>query len=66
MLSVAGRGLAFRLSVAAAGLAQPADDDVAALPIEIGEREAANAALRGRTDLREIHQRAPQPRAVDA
>ena len=48
-----------------AGLLGPADDEVAALPIEIGQREAANAALRGRADARELHERAPETVTVD-
>jgi hypothetical protein len=50
----------------ATGGAQPRDDAVATLPVEIRQREAADAALRRCADLREIHQRAPQSRSVDA
>ncbi len=50
----------------AAGIAQPPDDAIAALAIELGEREAAHAAPRRRADPQKLHQRAPQSRAVDA
>ena len=40
-------------------------EPVAHLPVEIGQRQAANAALRRRADLRRVHQRVPKPLAVD-
>ena len=48
---------------AAGGLA-PADEQVAALPVEVGEREPTHAALLGRADLRQLHQGLPQSVAV--
>ena len=50
----------------AAGLLRPRDEQVACLPVEIGERETAHAALVGRADLREVHQAVPETRTVDA
>jgi hypothetical protein len=35
------------------------------LAVEIGERQAANTALRRRADLRRVHQGVPKPLAVD-
>src|SRR5580704_11619425 len=40
-------------------------EPVAHLPVEIGERQAANAALRRRANLRRVHQRVPKPLTVD-
>ena len=51
---------------ARARLAQPAHHQIAALPVEIGERESPHAAPGRRTDGRELHQRLPQALAVDA
>ena len=38
---------------------------IADLPIEIGQRETANAAFCGGADLRGLHQRVPQPLGID-
>ncbi|GAO25669.1 ribonuclease E [Alicycliphilus sp. B1] len=51
---------------AAAGLACPLHEQVAALAVELGERDAAHAALGRAADARQIHERLPQARAVDA
>ena len=48
------------------GVARPGDDEVAALAVEVGERETADAALGRRADARELHQRIPEAFAVDA
>jgi hypothetical protein len=40
-------------------------EPVAHLAVEIGQRQAANAAFRRRADLRGVHQRVPEPLAVD-
>src|SRR5262245_10147073 len=48
------------------GRAKPGADLVAPLTVEIGERDAAHAAERRRTDGREIHQRPPEAVTVDA
>jgi hypothetical protein len=38
---------------------------VAHLPVEVGQREPTDTALRGGADLRRLHQRVPQPLRVD-
>ncbi|MCU1533477.1 MAG: rne, partial [Arthrobacter sp.] len=48
------------------GVPGPADDQVAALPVQVGERQPADAALGRGADLRQFHERGPQPFAVDA
>jgi len=50
---------------AATGVTQPARNEITALPVEVGQREATYAAPGRRADLREVHQRPPQSRAVD-
>ncbi|MNT30515.1 hypothetical protein D3C72_1663130 [compost metagenome] len=50
----------------AAGLARPAREEVAALAVQVGERDAAHAALLGGAELRELHQRVPEALAVHA
>ena len=40
-------------------------EPVAHLPVEIGQGEAANAALRRRADFRRLHQRVPKALGVD-
>jgi hypothetical protein len=49
----------------AAGILAPADEQVAALAVEIGEGEAADAAFLGGADFRQLHQALPQPLAID-
>jgi hypothetical protein len=50
---------------AAAGRLGPAGEEVAAVPVEIGQRQAADPAFGGGADLRHLHQAVPQPLAVD-
>jgi hypothetical protein len=50
----------------AAGLARPAREKVAALAVEVGQRDAADAALLGGAERRQFHQRVPEALAVDA
>ena len=40
-------------------------EPVTYLPVEVGQREAANAALRRCADLRRLHQRVPEPLRID-
>jgi hypothetical protein len=47
-------------------IAEPADDEIAALPVQIGKGEPSHTALRGRADLRQVHERLPETGAVDA
>ena len=49
----------------AARFLRPADDQVASLLVEVGQRETADAALRRRADFRHRHQAVPQTLAVD-
>ena len=49
-----------------AGFDRPAADQVAALLVQVGQGQAADAALGRGADLREFHQRVPQPGAIDA
>jgi hypothetical protein len=51
---------------AATGVFAPFHEQVARLPIEIGQRQPFHTALLGGADLRELHQAVPQPVAVDA
>ncbi|CPK83082.1 Uncharacterised protein [Bordetella pertussis] len=48
-----------------ARVAHPAGDQVAALAVERGQRQAAIAALGRGADARQVHQRLPQPLSVD-
>src|SRR5690606_3112640 len=50
---------------AAARLAAPAHEEIAALAVQIGERQPGAAALRRGADLGHLHQAVPQPVAVD-
>ena len=50
-------GAAQRLALAA--------EPVADLPVEIGQREAADAAFRGAADLRGLHQAVPEALRID-
>src|SRR6185437_5027362 len=47
------------------GLA-PCPEQFARLAVEVGQRQALDAALRGRADFRHFHQRIPEPRPIDA
>ena len=49
----------------AASLLAPAHEQVARLAVEIGQRQATNAAFDGGAELRQLHQRLPQALAVD-
>ena len=49
-----------------ASLARPARDQVAALFVQVGQGQAADAALGRGADLRQLHQRGPEALAVDA
>ena len=51
---------------AAAGFAAPRREQIAALPVEVGQRQPVDAALRRGADLRHLHQARPEPLAVDA
>ena len=50
----------------AAGGPQPAANEIAALAVPVGQRNAAHAAFRGGADSREIHERLPEALAVYA
>ena len=49
----------------AAGLLAPLDEEVAALLVEVGQGEPADAALGRRADLRHLHQARPEAVTVD-
>ena len=49
-----------------AGIPGPASDAIPALLVQVGQRQAADAALGGGADLGEFHERGPKPFAVDA
>ena len=51
---------------AAAGVSRPAHEQVAALAIQVGEGDAAYAALGCGADLCQLHERLPQARTIDA
>ena len=48
-----------------AGLLAPAHELVAPAPVDVGEREAAHAALVGGADFRQVHQGLPEAVGVD-
>ena len=50
----------------AACLLGPAHEEIAALAVEVGERDAADATLLGPADLAQFHQARPQPVVIDA
>src|SRR6266568_1622912 len=47
-------------------VAQPSDDEVAPLPVEIGKGKTPNASLGRRADLGQLHQRSPKASAIDS
>ncbi|MNM79209.1 hypothetical protein D3C81_911360 [compost metagenome] len=62
----AGEDVADRIDTnAAPGRFAPGHEQVASLAVEVGQRQAADAALGGGAEAREVHQRLPQTRAVD-
>jgi hypothetical protein len=50
---------------AAAGFLHPAHEELAALAVEVGQCESADAALVGGAELGELHQRIPESLWVD-
>jgi hypothetical protein len=50
----------------AAGILRPLAEQIARLLVEIGEGQAADAALLGGADFRHLHEAVPQPIGVDA